>query len=271
MPSEGLALSIALYRSTTRAARSSSANGEAGGGDCAGAFPRIRKQASSEAARRDRVIGRGDPTPRHLRRQVGGNEHAACATAAAGIQWRIVSDQEPPPTADTNLREQHLLRRIRLALALFMVGLVVSGVTAFPLESELNVLTRWFGVERIAGAGGAFAGVAVWVLRVRDALHATYASYPFIAYGTDWLAFGHIVIALFFVAPWLDPVKNIAAIQTGLWACVLVLPLALICGPIRGVPFFWRLIDCSFGVLGFPLLWYAERLTRQLRDRSARR
>jgi hypothetical protein len=34
-----------------------------------------------------------------------------------------------------------------------------------------------------------------------------------------------------------------------------VLPLALIAGPIRGIPFYWRLIDCSFGVIGvLPLL-----------------
>ncbi len=157
-----------------------------------------------------------------------------------------------------------MLRRIRVALALFIVGLVVSGVTAFPLESELDVVTRWFGFERMARAGGMFAPGAAWVLRVRDALHQTYANYPFIAYGTDWLAFGHLVIALFFVAPWIDPVKNIAAIRTGLLACVLVLPLALICGPVRGVPFFWRMIDCSFGLIGFPLLWYAERLTDRL-------
>ena len=152
-----------------------------------------------------------------------------------------------------------------------MFGLVASGVTAFPLETELSLLTRWTGAERRAASGGAFAGAAAWVVTVRDALHATYTSYPFIAYGTDWLAFGHLVIALFFVAPWFDPVKNLAVIRTGMWACVLVFPLALICGPIRGVPFFWRLIDCSFGFIGFPLLWYAARLTRRLRDRTGGR
>jgi hypothetical protein len=32
-------------------------------------------------------------------------------------------------------------------------------------------------------------------------------------------------------------------------------PLALICGPIRGIPFYWQLIDCSFGFFGMiPLL-----------------
>ena len=159
------------------------------------------------------------------------------------------------------------LRRIRTALTLFIVGLVVSGVTAFPLEGELDLVARWFGLERLAGAGGSLASVAEWVLRVREGLHATYARYPFIAYGTDWLAFGHLIIALFFVPPWIDPLKNVAVIQVGLWACVFVLPLALICGPIRGVPLFWRLVDCSFGVFGFPLLWYALRQTRALTDR----
>ena len=46
---------------------------------------------------------------------------------------------------------------------------------------------------------------------------------------------------------------------------VLVVPLALICGPIRGIPFYWRLIDCSFGVLGIVPLWIALRCGRKLR------
>jgi hypothetical protein len=50
----------------------------------------------------------------------------------------------------------------------------------------------------------------------------------------------------------------------GLIACVLVPMLALVCGPLRGIPFYWRLIDCSFGVIGaFPLL-YCLKLTRDL-------
>ena len=38
-------------------------------------------------------------------------------------------------------------------------------------------------------------------------------------------------------------------------ACVLIVPLALICGPLRGIPPFWQLIDCSFGVFGIIPLW----------------
>jgi hypothetical protein len=33
------------------------------------------------------------------------------------------------------------LRRIRFCLAAFMIGLVLSGITAFPLETELTVPT----------------------------------------------------------------------------------------------------------------------------------
>ena len=32
-------------------------------------------------------------------------------------------------------------------------------------------------------------------------------------------------------------------------------PWALVFGSLRGIPFFWRLVDCSFGVFGFLPLW----------------
>ena len=90
----------------------------------------------------------------------------------------------------------------------------------------------------------------------------TYAKYPWLAYGTDWLAFAHLVIALFFIGPFIDPLKNVWVIRAGLAACVLVPVLALICGPIRQIPFGWRLIDSSFGVIGAIPLLYALRLTK---------
>lgn len=94
----------------------------------------------------------------------------------------------------------------------------------------------------------------------------TYAHYPWVAYGTDWLAFAHLALAVLFIGPWRDPVRNIWVIEFGLLACLGVLPLALICGPIRGIPFYWRLIDCSFGVLAFLPLWLARRLALRLAD-----
>ena len=85
------------------------------------------------------------------------------------------------------------------------------------------------------------------------------------AYGTDWLAFAHIAIAVYFIGPLIDPVRNEWVLYAGLIGCILVLPLALICGPLRGIPLYWRLIDCSFGVFGALPLLYCVRLTRLLR------
>jgi hypothetical protein len=46
-------------------------------------------------------------------------------------------------------------------------------------------------------------------------------------------------------------------------ACALVIPLALVAGAVRGIPFYWRLIDCSFGVFGVVPLVYALRCVRR--------
>ena len=58
--------------------------------------------------------------------------------------------------------------------------------------------------------------------------------------------------------------RNLWVIEFGMIACALVIPLALICGPLRGIPAFWRMIYCSFGVVVFSPLWlgkYVRRLT----------
>ena len=153
-----------------------------------------------------------------------------------------------------------LLKQIRLLLLLFIVALLLSGATAIPLETELKLLASF------TGNGGAepTSGLAAWVLRVRDALVETNAKYPFLAYGTDWLAFGHFVIAIAFIGPWRDPVKNIWVVEFGMIACALVLPFAFVMGGVRGIPVGWRLIDCSFGVLGIIPLWFCRRLIKQL-------
>ena len=135
---------------------------------------------------------------------------------------------------------------------MFIVGLVLSGVTAFPLLPEVDLLVWWF---YNTGSAATFPLLAQWVVTIQHALHDTQTHYPYLFYGTDWLAFGHIIIALFFLGPYRDPVRNVFILHVGVAACVLVFPLAFICGPIRGIPFFWQLIDCSFGALGvIPLL-----------------
>ena len=151
-----------------------------------------------------------------------------------------------------------LKKRVRALLLFFIVALLLSGVTAFPLEWELNLLNQLVGSS--SPVAGLWPDLAHWITFVQLGLQDTYRNYPFMAYGTDWLAFAHIVIAIAFWGPFKDPVRNIWVVEFGMIACVLIIPLAFICGPIRGIPFFWQLLDCSFGVIGIIPLWLCRNL-----------
>ncbi|MGX5679863.1 hypothetical protein [Schumannella luteola] len=155
---------------------------------------------------------------------------------------------------------------IRAWIVFFMVALVVSGVTAFPLLEEL---TLGSGILHSWGVGQWMPALVDWIDVVRDGLADTYASYPWLAYGTDWLAFAHLVIAVAFIGPFRDPVRNVWVIQWGMIACVGVIPLALIAGSIRGLPWGWMLVDMSFGVFGIIPLLIILRLTRRLEREGA--
>ncbi|MFG3308775.1 hypothetical protein [Streptomyces wuyuanensis] len=116
-----------------------------------------------------------------------------------------------------------LLRRIRVWLAVFIVCLVLSGLTAFPLVTEVRLLhealTSW-----AAPVAYAFPGLLEWMERVREGLEAA----------------------------------------DGMIACAGIIPLALICGPIRGIPFGWTVIDMSFGVYGVIPLLVVRRMIKRL-------
>jgi hypothetical protein len=47
-------------------------------------------------------------------------------------------------------------------------------------------------------------------------------------------------------------------------ACAGIIPLALICGPVRGIPFWWSVIDMSFGVFGVIPLHVVRRKIKRL-------
>jgi hypothetical protein len=80
----------------------------------------------------------------------------------------------------------------------------------------------------------------------------------------DWLAFSHLVIAVAFIGLYREPVRNKWIVYFGMIACVGVIPLALICGAVRGIPFYWQLIDCSFGIFGFIPLYLLHVLVKKL-------
>jgi hypothetical protein len=152
------------------------------------------------------------------------------------------------------------LFRYRLVLGLFIVALILSGVTAFPLLTEVRLLAQWIGVvapERYQE----LTGLQHWIAYVLYGLEESHQRFPFLAYGTDWLAFGHVCIAVFFVRPFFHPSDSSWVLKCGMVCCAGVIPLALIAGGVRGIPIYWRLIDCSFGILGVVPLWYCLRLT----------
>jgi hypothetical protein len=72
---------------------------------------------------------------------------------------------------------------------------------------------------------------------------------------------------MFFIGPFRDPVRNAWVLRVGLVACAAVVPLALICGAIREIPFAWRLLDCSFGLVGAISLFYCLSLTKKIEMR----
>jgi hypothetical protein len=150
--------------------------------------------------------------------------------------------------------------RVKFWLWIFILSLILSGITAFPLETELRAFAQWINAD----ANAANSGFAAWIAQVRDGLIETNARFPFLAYGTDWLAFAHLVIAVAFVGPLRDPIRNVWVVQFGMIACAMVIPLALIAGQARGIPLGWRLIDCSFGVFGIVPLWICYREIRKL-------
>lgn len=151
-----------------------------------------------------------------------------------------------------------LLPRIRVLIGIVILGLLASGISALPLLAESGQLA---GLLRKSGQ---LPAVAAWMTEIHRGLVATYQAYPFIAYGTDWLGFGHFVIAIFFLGAWRDPKRNLWVIDAGIVACLLVIPTALIFGGIRQLPLWWRLVDCAFGVIGIIPLWLARRWTLRL-------
>ncbi|RYE19319.1 MAG: hypothetical protein EOP51_20135 [Sphingobacteriales bacterium] len=153
------------------------------------------------------------------------------------------------------IAEKKLLLKTRVAIGIVIAGLIVSGITAFPLETELAWILKT----------GTYPGcMEKWLTTIYNAISDTNKRYPYLSYGTDWLAFAHLVLAVVFIGPSRHPVKNIWVIQFGIIACVAIIPLAFIAGSIRGIPFFWQLIDCSFGVIGIIPLYFSYRATRKL-------
>ncbi len=162
------------------------------------------------------------------------------------------------------MEAQTLRKRIKYLILFFIFALTVAGLTAFPLVWEIGILYRLIGPGTFMEH--TFPPMVQWISFIYQGLNETNQKYPFMLYGTDWLAFAHIVIAIAFIGPLRDPVRNIWVIEFGMIACVLISPVVLIMGPLRGIPPFWQLVDSSFGILGFIPLWFCRQYIHRLTE-----
>src|SRR5687768_10526728 len=102
----------------------------------------------------------------------------------------------------TSNQIEQLRRQIRLRIVLIIAGLVFSGVTAFPIEWELQIVSQWISECQWDNL------FSHWIERAYEGVAKTNSEYPFIAYGSDWLGFAHLVIAIVFIGPLRDPIRN---------------------------------------------------------------
>jgi hypothetical protein len=153
------------------------------------------------------------------------------------------------------MKQNKIQKQVRRLLLLFMIALFLSGLTAIPIGPELSWLLFVVPKE---------TSIHEWLLKVLVAYKQVSGDHLFLLYGYDWLAFAHFILAVLFIGPYKDPVRNIWVVQFGLIACVLIFPCALIAGHFRGIPAGWQLIDCSFGVIGGLLLWTVHRKIKVL-------
>ena len=136
-------------------------------------------------------------------------------------------------------------RIIRGILLFFMLALAASGLSAIPLRWEVGLLDRWFGAASFMQQ--VWPSMAGWIGQVNVGVQNGYGQYPFLAYGTDWLAFGHVAIALAFIGGrCVIRIRNVWVVEFGMMACALVIPWALVFGAVRGIPIFWTVVDMCF-------------------------
>lgn len=151
-------------------------------------------------------------------------------------------------------------RQVRRWLIFFMVTLAFSGITAIPVERELSFAIKMTEDNPV---------ISSWLEKVYMAYRKTNNEYPFLLYGYDWLAFAHIVLAVLFIGPLRNPVRNVWIIEFGIIACLMVIPFAIIAGHFRQIPLWWRLIDCAFGIIGLIPLGICLKKIRQLEKLKA--
>ena len=141
-------------------------------------------------------------------------------------------------------------KQLKFLLLTYVISLIISGGTAMFVPQGIAWLYQTIPLH--------WGFIYQWIQHV----HTSIQSAPqFLFYGYDWLAFAHYVIAISFYGVWKDPVRNKWVIEWAMIVSILIFPMAFIMGYFRSIPFWWQLIDCSFGAIGLiPLLMMHRRI-----------
>ncbi len=156
------------------------------------------------------------------------------------------------PTREVERRRRFF--RVRALMVFFAGALIVSGLTAVPVEWEIRTILS-------VGWGEAAPGTSWWpamhafLAKVLAAAQDVGQRHPFLFYGFDWLAFGICILGVLFLMALRDPARNVLVVRFGLVCCGLVLVFAAIVPHLRGLPWFWTFVDGSFGAAGAIPLW----------------
>jgi hypothetical protein len=139
------------------------------------------------------------------------HSRANCNNARRSARSTLTRGVKSPKETFNVMELDKCLFRYRLSLGLFIVGLIASGLTLRP---ELSTLCRFLGISNPSSYPD-MHGLRHWIGFVYFGLKQTYSQFPFFGYATDWLAFGHLVIAAFFVGPFLAPKRNSWVLYVG--------------------------------------------------------
>lgn len=159
--------------------------------------------------------------------------------------------------ANTENEEVRLRRKIRIAVIITIIGLLLNAISAIPLHTELSML--------LANPDALPQSLRDWLTYVHSGITDTDKNYPFMRYGFDWLAFAHILIAIAFIGPLKDPLKNEWVVRWGVIASALSILMALSWERLRDIPLWWSFIDTFIAIIAFVILWLCNRWIMQLK------
>ncbi|HEY2725629.1 MAG TPA: hypothetical protein VGI61_00530 [Parafilimonas sp.] len=158
----------------------------------------------------------------------------------------------------TESNETRLRRKIKIAIIITIAGLLLNGISAVPLISELNIL--------LSKPDALPKFLHNWWMYVNKGVNETTRYYPFMRYGFDWLAFAHLLIAIAFIGPLKDPIKNEWIVQWGMIASALSVVMAFGWERLRGIPLWWSCIDASIAIIAFIILWLCNKWIKDLKQ-----